>query len=499
VKSVKLSVAAPKECANCEQSPASVGTRSITSATGQPGEVTRPARRRNLTVHGGSDCALCGFYRFSPLDRALIPIPKKAATPVVAVVGMGYVGLPTAVALHDSGAAVIGLDVSEHRLSTIRQHTAELLDHELDQLRAAIPHGSDTERFRLTSSAGSLFEADVIVIAVPTGIRADFTPDLSHLTTAVETVVAHARAGQTIILTSTTYVGCTRDMLVKPLIAAGFTVGSDIFVAFAPERIDPGNTVFPQSAVPRILGAYDPESLSHAKRVLDLICPLVRTVSSLEAAEMTKLIENTYRAVNIAWINEMADAAQGLGLDIAEVVAAASTKPYGFTAFTPGPGVGGHCIPCDPHYLLATTPEGGATVTAAAMRGIHERPGLMVQAIISRLREDDIDIAGAAVVMAGISYKPNVEDVRESPALVIMAELRSRGAQVSFFDPHVSHVNIDGTTLHGVGAESLPTADLLVWHTPHARMDPSVVLRDVPRVLDMTYRLSSSDSHVSRP
>lgn len=310
--------------------------------------------------------------------------------------------------------------------------------------------------------------------------------------------VEHAKAGQTIILTSTTYVGCTRDLLVEPLTAAGFTPGVDIHVAFAPERIDPGNVVTPQSATPRVLGSVSMASHEQAWQVLRLCAPRIHSVSSMEAAEMTKLLENTFRAVNIAWINEMADAAKTLGLDIAEVIDAAATKPYGFTKFTPGAGVGGHCIPCDPHYLLGVLPENAAPITEMSMKAIHSRPHQVATSALKILSDAGIAPEQAHIIVAGVAYKPNVQDVRESPALDIMASLMAAGATVSFHDPLVDSLRIGDQALTSVPQTDIANADIVIWHTAHEAMVPQRVLVDAVRILDTTYRLDLSDKRVSR-
>lgn len=415
----------------------------------------------------------------------------------VAVVGMGYVGLPTAAALRSAGAHVIGIDVSQQRLDAIVNQTAELIPEDQERLARAL--SGDPALFRLTTDPAALADADAVIIAVPTPVLDDLTPDLTAVRAACATVVAHAHAGQTIILTSTTYVGCTRDLLVDPLTAAGFTPGEDIHIAFAPERIDPGNVAHPLSTVPRVLGAVSAESHEHAWTVLRLCAPTIHPVSSMEAAEMTKLLENTYRAVNIAWINEMADAALHLGLDISEVIDAAASKPYGFTPFRPGPGVGGHCIPCDPHYLLNGLPDGSAPITEMAMRAIDHRPHQIVDRAVLMLAEAGIRLSDATILIAGVSYKPNIQDSRESPAIDIITDLTARGATVLFYDPLVDTLVTPVGSLDSVAATAVPDADLVIWHTGHDAMNPARLLAGARRVLDTTYRLHLDGIPVIRP
>ena len=363
-----------------------------------------------------------------------------AHTKTVGILGLGYVGLPTALALLHDGVNVVGIDVSPVRLRAIRERRVDLIDADQERLAASL----DSPAFTLTDDAASLQAADAVLICVPTPVDAHLAPDLTALRSACATAVAQAVANQTIILTSTSFVGCTREYLVEPLVARGFTPGVDIFIAFSPERIDPGNEVYTQESVPRVIGGVTPECSKRAAGVVGHITRLVHEVSSPEAAELTKLYENTFRAVNIALANEMADVSASLGVDVHEVIEAASTKPYGFTPFTPGTGVGGHCIPCDPHYLLwqlraFRTP---APVIEQAMQSIALRPRQIVNQTVARLSADRIGIRGARVLVVGAAYKAGVVDVRESPALVILAELHSLGAIVEYHDRLVPGVQI---------------------------------------------------------
>jgi nucleotide sugar dehydrogenase len=269
--------------------------------------------------------------------------------------------------------------------------------------------------------------------------------------------------------------------------------GSDIHVAFSPERIDPANTQFPVELTPRVVGGVTERCTAAALLVLQQTAPSVHVVSSPEAAEMTKLHENTFRAVNIAYVNEMADVCARLGLDVNEVVTAASTKPYGFMPFMPGPGVGGHCIPCDPHYLLwqLKADRAEAPVVDAAMRAIAARPGRVVQKAQQLLAEAGSAVRGARILVLGAAYKPGVADVRESPALEIMDLLRRAGADVSFTDPYVESVTLDGTDLRATLLPEQKTWDLVLVHTLHPGVDLKW-LGDVPLILDATYRLDAT-------
>lgn len=412
----------------------------------------------------------------------------------IAIVGLGYVGLPTALAFHAAGSRVLGLDISERRLGVIREERADLLPSDRERLGTALVD----DGFDMTSDVARLKSAAAVIVCVPTPVDHYLMPDLTILKSACAAVVEAAVAGQTLILTSTTYVGTTRDLLIEPLTARGFSVGSDIFVAFSPERIDPGNDRHAHEDVPRVLGGVTPECSNRAAVVLKSYAKNVHVVPSTDAAEMTKLVENTFRAVNIALANEFAEICQVMGMEVMDVIDAAATKPYGFMPFFPGPGVGGHCIPCDPHYLLwqlrkerLSTP-----VIEQAMTAIAARPNRVVARIRETLSEVGKGLTGSRVLVVGVAYKPDVEDLRESPALEILAGLIAQGATVAYADPHFHTVALpDGTTLIGVDDPTEFEADIVLVHTAHKATDHSW-LADHPLVLDATYRMNDLPSRV---
>jgi UDP-N-acetyl-D-glucosamine dehydrogenase len=427
-----------------------------------------------------------------PRGRELIPAGAAAATrpPLIAVVGLGYVGLPTALALRHAGDAVLGIDISEHRLAEIRRRHCDLTPADHERLLVAL----DKPQFQLTDEQSRLSEADAVMICVPTPVDAHRAPDLTALRAACEAVCRHARRGQTIVLTSTSYVGTTRDLLVEPLTEAGFKVGEDICVAFSPERIDPANTTHPQETVPRVLGAAGKLCAEKALAVIDAIAPSVHVVSSPEAAEMTKLYENVFRAVNISLANELAEAARTLGLSATEVIDAAATKPYGFMPFRPGPGVGGHCIPCDPHYLLwQMRPHNQPMpLVERAMDGIAQRPHVVAERAAELLSASaGRGLRGARVLLLGVAYKPGVADVRESPALTLIDLLRERQAVVEYHDPLVPVLERGGETLITVPDPKVRAYDLVIAHTLHPQSDYGFLDPSTP-VLDCTYRLPGS-------
>ncbi|RVW07121.1 nucleotide sugar dehydrogenase [Prescottella agglutinans] len=412
----------------------------------------------------------------------------------VAIVGLGYVGLPTSLAFHAAGCRVLGIDVSEERLDVVRRQRADLVDADRERLA----HALEDDGYETTSDTARLAEAAAVIVCVPTPVDEHLTPELGILRRACRSVVEHAVPGQALILTSTTYVGSTRDLLATELNARGLTVGTDVFVAFSPERIDPGNDRFTHEEVPRVVGGVTPACTDAATAVLRRYTKNVHGVDSTDAAEMTKLVENTFRAVNIALANEFAEICRSLRLDVMGVINAAATKPYGFMPFFPGPGVGGHCIPCDPHYLLwqlrkkrLSTP-----LIEQAMSGIAARPHQVAERARQTLSEHGRGIVGARVLVVGISYKPNVEDLRESPALEIIAELVEMGADVRYHDPNFPVLTLsDGTVLTDVADPGAFEADLVIVHTVHDEVDLGW-LETARAVLDTTYRLDRVPSRV---
>jgi len=415
------------------------------------------------------------------------------ARPVtVAILGLGYVGLPTALSLLHDGVTVIGVDISQSRLRAIREGRVDLIDSDHDRLATFVEDPALT----LTDDVAALQQADAVFICVPTPVDEHLSPDLAALKMACATAVAHAVPDQVIVLTSTSYVGCTREFLAEPLIARGFTPGQDIFVAFSPERIDPGNKIYTQESVPRVIGGITNECTRRAGAIVNRVTKRLHEVSSPEAAELTKLYENTFRAVNIALANEMADVSASLGVDVHEVIEAASTKPYGFTPFSPGTGVGGHCIPCDPHYLLwqLRAAHASAPVIQQAMQSIALRPGQIVQQTVARLSMDDIGIRGARILVLGVAYKPGVADVRESPAIRILAELRQLGAISEYSDRLVPVVHLGngevmrstvdpaGRSYDAVIIHAIHPGTPLEWLRSRRVIDPSGRLRPLTRV-----------------
>jgi UDP-N-acetyl-D-glucosamine dehydrogenase len=412
----------------------------------------------------------------------------------VAVVGLGYVGLPTALSFAGEGAEVVGFDVSESRLAAIEAIDVDLLPRDCARLTRAL----QSKLLHLTTEPSALSAADAVVICVPTQVDQHLTPDLTALSAACAMVVRHARPGQTIVLTSTTYPGCTADLLVKPLQSRGFEVGRDVFVAFSPERIDPGVVDHTPESTPRVIGGATPRCAEKAAGFVTHTAGALHMVSSPEAAEMTKLVENTFRAVNIALANEFADAAREVNVDIMEIITAAATKPYGFMPFYPGAGVGGHCIPCDPHYLLwqLRSRRVNSPVVEAAMTAIAARPRDVVTRARAVLADSGRALRGAKVLVLGVTYKPGVADVRESPALAIIDMLAAGGAEVAYSDPYVDTIETQATGLRNVPTPEDEQWDVVVVHTLHPTQDHSW-LAGQATVLDTTYRVTELEGRIT--
>jgi UDP-N-acetyl-D-glucosamine dehydrogenase len=438
------------------------------------------------------DKGVTGMSLMESVAPSNLPVTvEPAAQPtdaVVAVVGLGYVGLPTALACHAAGMSVIGVDVSRERVGEVLGGSPELLPADMRRLELA---RSDTDRFVIGMDAAALSHAACVLICVPTPIDERQTPNLAPLAKACEAVVAQAHAGQLLVLTSTTYVGCTRDLLVNPLAARGLMAGQQVHVCFAPERIDPANTSFALTDVPKVVGGVTEACSMAAVPFLGALAKRLHLVSSPEAAEMTKLLENTYRAVNITLANEFADVARTMSLNPIEVIEAAATKPYGFMPFYPGPGVGGHCIPCDPHYLLWQLREARLypPVISAAMQGIATRPARIVQRAAEVLEMAGRPLRGARVLVVGVSYKPNIADTRESPAIEVIRGLRDRGARVSIYDPVAGSVRLDQQVLHSVPCQpKRDEHDLVVVTCRHHGVGEAAIA-EADLVLDATYSL----------
>jgi UDP-N-acetyl-D-glucosamine dehydrogenase len=399
-------------------------------------------------------------------------------------VGLGYVGLPLAIELAKAGYRVLGFDIIQRVVDGLndgRSHVKDITDAQLQEALAA-------GRFEATTDMSRLGEPDAVSICVPTPLSKFKDPDVSYIVAATDAVKRTLRRGQAIILESTTYPGTTREILQPALESTGLKIGSDFFLAFSPERVDPGNPVWQTHNTPKVVGGIT----EHCTRVaVALYQPAIERlvpVSTTEAAELVKLLENTFRSVNIGLVNEMAIVCDKLGVNVWEVIEAASTKPFGFMKFLPGPGLGGHCIPIDPHYL------------AWKMRGLNyktrfidlagelntEMPLFWVRKVAEALNDQGKAVKGAAVLVLGVAYKRDIDDIRESPALDIIRLLEGQGARVAYSDPHVPCFSENGQEHRSVPLtqQSVAAADCIMIVTDHSDFDYSMVARHARVVVD---------------
>jgi UDP-N-acetyl-D-glucosamine dehydrogenase len=402
----------------------------------------------------------------------------------VAIIGLGYVGLPLAIAFVEAGLEVEGIDANTGRVEELSAARSPIDDVSDDRLRAALDGGLSV----VDPSASHLSDADVIVVCVPTPITRSKDPDLSPVLSAAALICDHLRAGQLVILQSTTFPGTTTGPFREALERGGLRAGQDFDLAFAPERVNPGDPASAAKNVPRLVGATTPAATKRAATFLGTINDNVLQLSSPDAAELAKLLENIFRNVNIAFVNQLALLCERMGLDVWEVIDAAATKPFGFMRFSPGPGVGGHCIPVDPYYLAWRAREFDFVDRFVELAGDINlaMPRHVVDLIAEALNDRGRALRGARVGVLGVAFKPNVRDARNSPAADIIAGVRDRGAEVAYHDPHVPKFrDADGTTHESVGIdELLEASDAVVVVTPHRAIDLARVYERAELVID---------------
>nr|WP_146515165.1 nucleotide sugar dehydrogenase [Rubripirellula amarantea] len=391
----------------------------------------------------------------------------------MAVIGLGYVGLPLALAYARDGITTIGFDIDQAKTDAINAGRSYIKHIDAGDIAKQIKSG----HFKATTDFSRLTQADAIILCVPTPLDHHFEPDLSYVISTIEAVIPHLKAGQTISLESTTYPGTTEEELVSRIEAAGFKVGQDIFVVYSPEREDPGNPEYAATNIPKVVGGHTPACLEAGKSLYGSVFDQVVPVSSTQVAELTKLLENIYRSVNIGLVNELKVVADAMGIDIWEVIAAASTKPFGFKAFYPGPGLGGHCIPIDPFYLTWKAREFGVHTRFIELAGEINRkmPAHIVQRCSEALNRGKKSVNGSKVLLIGLAYKPNVDDDRESPSYELMNRLTAMGANVAYHDPYVPVIRPSREHSHWAGTPSvnwdqatISSYDLVLISTWHA-------------------------------
>lgn len=402
----------------------------------------------------------------------------------VGVVGLGYVGLPLLVELAKAGFDAYGIDVDPRKIQALQSGQNYIEDVDGEELARLVRDG----KLRATSDWDVVRELDALSICVPTPLRKTKDPDVSYIVNAADEIAPRLHEGQIIILESTTYPGTTDELLVPRFSRPGFRVGKEYFLAFSPERVDPGNKVYTTKNTPKIVGGVTPECTKRCVEYYSKIFDTVIPVSSSRCAEMVKLLENTFRSVNIGLVNEVALMCDKLGLDVWEVIQAAATKPFGFMAFYPGPGLGGHCIPIDPHYLAWKLKTLNYTARfielASEINGFM--PHFVVDKVVKALNDDRKPVHGSKVLVLGVAYKPNVKDVRESPALDIMGLLEELHAHVVYHDPYVPELEEDGRKARSVELtdEELGSADCVVIVTNHKCVDYRRVVEKAQLVVD---------------
>jgi len=402
----------------------------------------------------------------------------------IAIVGLGYVGLPMALAFAQAGFRVTGLDKNAERVAELNAGKSYVDDVSGEEILEAVQRG----RFEATTDPRVLGRADCVNVAVPTPLSKTKEPDLSFIVDAVEEVRRHLRGGQLIVLGSTTYPGTTHELYRPILESSGLEVGTDFCLAFAPERIDPGNKQFNFRNVPKVVGGETPLCTRLATAMFEPVVDQIVPVSDSQTAEMVKLLENTFRMINIGLANEVAMICDKLRLDVWEVIEAAASKPYGFMKFVPGPGLGGHCIPVDPRYLAwkMRSMDFAPRFIDLATEVNSGMPRWVVERVARALNQDRKPVNGSRVLILGIAYKADIADLRESPALDILTHLRERGAELEYHDPLVPRVEFDGTVLSSqeLTPELVRRADLVLITTAHSEIDYAMVVREATRVLD---------------
>ncbi len=402
------------------------------------------------------------------MSELLQKIAEKRVS--VGVIGMGYVGLPLAVEVANAGLQVVGIDLDVSKVERINAGISYIPDVPTEVVEKHV----GANRLRATTDFEIVQELDAIIICVPTPLGKTKDPDLSMVVSAVEQIVEYQRKGQVVVLESTTYPGTTEELILPKLEQRGLQVGRDFFLAFSPERVDPGNQTYRTHNTPKVIGGVTPQCLEVASKLYSNFIKTIVPVSSSRSAEMVKLLENTFRSVNIGLVNEMALMCDRLKVDVWEVIEAAATKPFGFMPFQPGPGLGGHCIPIDPLYLSwkLKTLNYRARFIELASEINSDMPHYVVSKVNDALNDFRKSINGSNVLILGVSYKKDIDDLRESPALDVIQLLSRRGAKVMYHDPYVPEIEFEATTLKSVPLEdALSQSDCVVIVTNHSSID----------------------------
>lgn len=410
----------------------------------------------------------------------------KDRTVTLGVVGLGYVGLPLAVEKAKAGFYVIGFDVQKEKVDMVNRGHNYIGDVVNQDLESIVASG----HLKATTDFASVASCDCVCIAVPTPLDEHQQPDISYVRASAESITPYMHKDMLIVLESTTYPGTTEELLRPILEKSGFICGVDFYLAFSPERVDPGNAYYKTRNTPKVVGGYTPECTDIAATLYEAVLEApVHRVSSPAVAEMEKILENTYRNVNIGLINELAMLTERMGINIWEVIDAAKSKPYGFQAFYPGPGLGGHCIPLDPYYLSWKAREFGfhTSMIESSMMINDRMPEYCCQRAMKVLNEQKKALNGANVLVLGVAYKQNIDDYRESPALRVIKCLKANGAQVTYFDPFIPQYKFEGEVVSGIPAltaDALENSDLVMVTAAHTTIDYDFVAMHAPIVFD---------------
>jgi len=428
----------------------------------------------------------------APLPNLARELKKRIRTRTAktGIIGLGYVGLPLAVEMAKAGFQVTGIDLSQEKVNALNRGLSYIPDVPSQTVESFVA----ADRLRATQSLAAVAELDTINICVPTPLRKNKDPELSYIIAAVEVIRNHIRAGQLIILESTTYPGTTREVVLPILEESGLKAGSDFFLAYSPERVDPGNSIFHTQNIPKVVGGITPRCAETAVFFYRQYIDNVFSVSSTDCAEMVKLLENTFRSVNIALANEMALTCHSFGINVWEVIEAAKTKPFGFMPFYPGPGLGGHCIPVDPYYLTWKARMKGCEPRLIELAGHinSQMPAFVIRGMADALNEKRKCLNGAKVLALGVAYKRDTNDVRESPALQVLLGLQEKGCEICFSDPYVPQITINETNLDSVtlSPELLQSMDLVVVLTDHSKFNYAMIAKFSPLIFDTRNALS---------
>ena len=420
----------------------------------------------------------------------------KSAT--IGIVGLGYVGLPLVLRYAQVGYRVLGFDIDAPRVDALNRGISPIEHITAEQVNGAITAG-----FEATADFARVADADALILCVPTPLDKHREPDLSFVIGTTQSLLPYLRADQIVSLESTTYPGTTDEELAPRIAAKGFTIGEDIFLVYSPEREDPGNPNFSTRTIPKICGGHTSACLAAGMALYGHVIDQVIPMSSTRAAELTKLLENIHRAVNIGLVNEMKIVADKMGLDIREVIDAAATKPFGFVPYYPGPGLGGHCIPIDPFYLTWKAREYGVNTRFIELAGEvnSSMPDFVISKVVAALNERQKSVKGSKFLVLGIAYKPNVDDMRESPAVVIMEKLRDLGGEVAYSDPHVPtfpkmrehHFDLDSVPLT---LETLGRYDCVLLTTDHRLFDYAMIRNGASLIVDTRGKFGPTQGHI---